>query len=459
MTPAPPDRAPPDTPESAMFRRIWAIAWPTLLYNVLELSLGVADLLMVRGLGHEATAAIGLTRQIAFLLEASALAVATGVIALVSQGVGAGDRRQVEGVMHQGTRLVLVLSPPITLAGYLLSRPLLVAMQADDAALAHAVPYLHIYFLGTVFLWGTVIPAAIFRGTGDAKTPLKLATVVAVLNVPLNYVFIFGAGPWAPMGVAGAAVGTVVARAIGAGLYLTLLTRGTRHGRVGFRPLLGLDWPLIRRMLRVGMPPALAGVARNGARVVYLGLLGAGALGASMHAAAGVGLQVRLVSVLPALAFQIATATLVGQAIGAGQLDRAEALGRRSVQLLSLIMAGVVALTFAFARPLAALFIADAEVVPLAATVLRWFAVAQFFSSVSICVQGALTGAGDTKPILTYTMVTQWGLLLSLTFIALVVFGWEPEGPLAAWVAAPLVQLFLMQRLFRSGRWKQRKRS
>ena len=459
MPPAPSNHASDPAAESVLFRRIWALAWPTLLYNVLELSLGVADLLMVRGLGHEATAAIGLTRQIAFLLEASALAVATGVIALVSQGAGAGDRRQVEGVMHQGTRLVLLLSPPITLLGYLASRPLLVAMQADDVALTHAVPYLHIYFLGTVFLWGTVIPAAIFRGTGDAKTPLKLATVVAVLNVPLNYLFIFGAGPLAPMGVAGAAVGTVVARAIGAGLYLALLARGTRHGRVRFRPLLGLDWPLIRRMLRVGMPPALAGVARNGARVVYLGLLGAGALGASMHAAAGVGLQVRLVSVLPALAFQIATATLVGQAIGSGRLDRAEALGRRSVQLLSLIMAGVVALTFAFARPLAALFIADAEVVPLAATVLRWFAVGQFFSSVSICVQGALTGAGDTRPILTYTLITQWGLLLSLTFLALVGFGWEPEGPLLAWVVAPFVQLVLMQRLFRSGRWKQRQRA
>ncbi len=457
MPPDRPDRASDDAPESALFRRIWALAWPTLLYNVLELSLGTADLLMVRGLGHEATAAIGLTRQIAFLLEAAALAVAVGVIALVSQGAGAGDRRQVEGVMHQSTRLVLLLSPPITLLGYLASRPLLAAMQADEAALTHAVPYLHIYFLGTVFLWGTVIPAAIFRGTGDAKTPLKLATVVAVLNVPLNYLFIFGAGPWAPMGVAGAAVGTVLARAIGAGLYLVLLVRGTRHGRVRFRPLLGLDWPLIRRMLRIGMPPALAGVARNGARVVYLGLLGAGALGGAMHAAAGVGLQVRLVSVLPALAFQIAAATLVGQAVGAGRLDRAEALGRRSVQLLSVIMAGVVALTFAFARPLAALFIADAEVVPLAATVLRWFAVAQFFSSVSICVQGALTGAGDTKPILTYTIATQWGLLLSLTVIALIGFGWEPEGPLLAWVAAPLAQLVLMRRRFRSGRWRRRR--
>ncbi len=456
MSPDRTDRASDGAAESDLVRRIWAMAWPTLLYSVLELSLGVADLLMVRGLGHEATAAMGLTRQIAFLLEASALAVATGVIALVSQGVGAGDRRQVDGVIHQATRLVLLLTPPITLCGYLASRPLLVAMQADEAALAHGVPYLHIYFLGTVFLWGTVIPAAIFRGGGDAMTPLKLATVVGVLNVPLNYVFIFGAGPWAPMGVAGAAVGTVVARAIGCSLYLALLARGTRHGRIRFRPLLGLDWPLIRRMLRIGMPPALAGVARNGARVVYLGLLGARALGASMHAAAGVGLQVRLVSVLPALAFQIATATLVGQAVGAGNLDQAEALGRRSVQLLSLIMAGVVALTFVFARPLAALFIADAAVVPLAATVLRWFAVGQFFSSVSICVQGALTGAGDTKPILTYTLVTQWGLLLSMTFIALVGFGWEPEGPLAAWVAAPFVQLVLMGRLFLSGRWKQR---
>lgn len=458
MPPAPPDRAADVAPESALFRRIWSLAWPTLLYSVLELSLGAADLLMVRGLGHEATAAVGLTRQIAFLLEASALAVATGVLALVSQGVGAGDRRQVEGVIHQGTRLVLLLSPPVTLLGYLASRPLLVAMQADETALTHAVPYLRIYFLGTVFLWGTVIPAAIFRGAGDPTTPLRLAAGVAVLNVPLNYVFIFGAGPWAPMGVPGAAVGTVAARAVGCGLYLALLARGTRHGRIRWRPILGLDWPLIRRMLRIGMPPALAGVARNGARVVYLGLLGTGTLGASMHAAAAVGLQVRLVSVLPALAFQVAAATLVGHAVGAGRLDRAEALGRRSVQLLALLMAGVVALTFGFARPLAALFIADAEVVPLAATVLRWFAAAQFFSSVSICVQGALTGAGDTRPILTYTIVTQWGLLLSLTFIALAGFGWEPEGPLAAWVAAALVQFVLMQRLFRSGRWKRRRR-
>ena len=446
-----------DRTDGAMSRRILALAWPTVLYSLLELSLGVADLVMVRGLGFEATAAMGLTRQIAFLVEASALAIATGVIALVSQGVGAGDRGQVHGVIHQSVRLGVLLGVPVALCGYLVSRPLLVAMQATTGTLTHGVPYLHIYFLGTLFLWGNVISAAIFRGAGDAMTPLKLATGISLLNVLLNYTFIFGAGSVPPFGVAGAAIGTVAARAVGCGAYLLILIRGTGYLRLELRPWSGLDWALIGRILRIGLPPALAGVARNGARVVYLALLGASALGASLHAAAGVGLQVRLVSVLPALAFQVASATLVGQAIGAGRLDRAEALGHRSVQLLSLIMVGVVGVTVLLARPIAALFIADPQVVPLGATVLRWFAVAQFFSSVSICTQGALTGAGDTKPIFRYTVVTQWGLLLALTMISMFVFEWVPEGPLLAWVLAPFVQLVLMQRLFRSGRWKARR--
>ena len=437
-----------------VFRRIWSLAWPTVVYSLLELSLGLADLLMVRSLGYEATAAIGLNRQITFLLEAAALALATGVITLVSQGVGAGNRQQVDGVVHQSIRLVFLLGAPLTLLGYVASRPLLVAMQVSAETMAHGLPYLHVYFLGTVFLWANLISAAIFRGTGDAMTPLKLVSAVSVLNVALNYVFIFGAGPVPAYDVAGAAIGTVIARVFGSTVYLVLLARGTGHARLRLNPWLALDWTLIRRILRIGMPPALAGIMRNGARLVFLGMLGASTMGASIHAAVGVGLQVRLVSVLPALAFQVATATLVGQAIGGRDYDRAEALGHRSVLLLSLIMVGVVGVTFVLARPLAALFIADANVVALATTVLRWFAVAQFFSSLSICTQGALTGAGDTKPILGYTVATQWGVMLTLTFVLLVGLRWVPEGPLLAWVLAPVLQLVLMQRLFRGGRWK-----
>ena len=448
---------PASSPESAdrgSYRRIWALAWPTLVYSVLELSLGTADFLMVRGLGSEATAAIGLNRQVTFLLESAALAVATGVITLVSQGVGAGNRAQVDGAIRQSFRLVVLLGVPTTLVGYLASRPLLTALQASAETLAHGVPYLHIYFLGTLFLWTSVVAAAVFRGTGDTLTPLKLAAVVSVLNIGLNYVFVFGVGAVPAYGVAGAAIGTVAARGLGAAVYLVLLMRGTPHARLRVRPWGGVDWGLVRRILRIGTSPALAAIARNGARLVYLALLGVVPLGASLHAAVGVGLQVRLVSVLPALAFQVASATLVGQAVGARRFDLAHSVGQRSVLLLGLIMAGVVAATFVLAEPIAALFIVDPEVAALGATVLRWFAVAQFFSSLSIGTQGALTGAGDTKPIFRYTVVTQWGVLLVLTLALLVGLGWEPEGALLAWVAAPAVQVLLMQRLFRSGRWR-----
>ena len=444
----------PDSTDRGSYHRIWRLAWPTLVYSLLELSLGAADFLMVRGLGSEATAAIGLNRQITFLIESAALAVATGVITLVSQGVGAGNRRQVEGVVRQSFRLVVLLGAPTTLVGYLASRPLLVALQANAETLAHGVPYLHIYFLGTLFLWTNVVAAAVLRGAGDTLTPLKIASVVSVLNVGLNYVFVFGAGAAPAYGVAGAAIGTVAARGLGSAFYIALLVRGARDVRLQLLPWGGVDWGLVRRILRIGTSPALAAVARNGARLVYLALLGAVPLGASLHAAVGVGLQVRLVSVLPALAFQVAAATLVGQAVGARRYDLAQSVGQRSVLLLGLIMAGVVAATFLLAEPLAALFIVDPQVAALGATVLRWFAAAQFFSALSIGTQGALTGAGDTKPILRFTLVTQWGVLLALTLILLVWRGWTPEGALLAWTAAPAVQLVLMQRLFRSGRWR-----
>jgi len=178
------------------------------------------------------------------------------------------------------------------------------------------------------------------------------------------------------------------------------------------------DWPLIGRILRIGAPMALAGLVRNGSRLVFLTIVGAGAMGMTLHAAVGVGMQVRLLSVLPALAFQVATAALVGQAIGRGDFDEARRLGRRSVEILSLLMAGVVGLIVFFAHPLAALLIEDQMVAATGAIVLRWFALAQFFSSLNITLQGALMGAGDTLPNLRYTFFTQWILMLPLAWIS-----------------------------------------
>jgi Na+-driven multidrug efflux pump len=306
----------------------------------------------------------------------------------------------------------------------------------------------------------------LFRGAGDVWTPLKVALGVCLLHVGLNYLFIHGVGPLPAFEVAGAAIGTVAARAFGALTCLGILLRGRGPLRLTFASPAagngseagdnrrGWDWPLIGRMLRIGIPMALAGILRNGSRVVFLAIVGASALGVALQAAVGVGMQMRQLSILPALAFQVATAALVGQAIGRADYQEAEVLGRRSVQLLGVLMAVVVVFIIALAEPLAALFIDSPEAATLGAKVLRWFAVAQLLSALNIATQGALMGAGDTGPALRYTLISEWGVMLALAYAALRADAWLPDSLLAAWTLAPALTLILIQRRWRSGVWK-----
>ncbi|MBI1916811.1 MAG: MATE family efflux transporter [Planctomycetes bacterium] len=493
-------------------RGIWSLTWPLMVANALELAVGLIDLWLVRPFGPAATAAIGVGRQVTFLVEAVAVAITAGVITLVSQGMAArcrpvpsapgpsrdsplilpsppsdGGEGRVRGgstvpivdpdkVVRQSVGLVLLIGLPTTLLGYWLSEPLLVCLQAGAETRAYGAPYLQVYFAGLLFTWGSLVSAALFRGTGDVWMPLKVALGVSLFQVVLDYVFIYGAGPLPAFEVQGAAMGAVCARGCGTVVFLFLLLRGTgplrlrwsspvgpasRAGPGGEVPRAerdlpssrGLDWKLIGSLLRIGVPMALANLLRHGSRVVFLAIAGASALGVSLQAAVGVALQVRLISILVALAFQTASATLVGQAIGRDDFHQAEVLGRRSVQLLALLMGFISGMLLVLADPLAALFLIAPEGSGLGARVLRWFAVAQFFSATSIGIQGVLLGAGDTRPALRYTLVSEWCLLLPLSY-CLVVLDWVPDGLLAAWVLAPALTLALMQRRFRSGRWK-----
>ena len=108
-----------------------------------------------------------------------------------------------------------------------------------------------------------------FRGAGDMLTPLKIAVVINLLNMILNYLFIFGPGPFPALGVKGAAVGTVSARGLGGLVAVLVLSRPGGRIRVRWANGFRLRWDLLRRMFRIGLPAAGAGLFRNGARVLF----------------------------------------------------------------------------------------------------------------------------------------------------------------------------------------------
>lgn len=430
-------------------RRVWTLALPTVAYNFLEMTLGLVDLLMVRPFGPEATAAIGLIRQFTFIVEAAVASIVVGVVALVSQGLGKRDQQQIDDTVQQSLYAAALLGLGLTVAGFFSAEAIMWILQMSPESAAHGEPYTRVYFLGVVFLCVNAVSAGILRGAKDATTPLKLAMLMAVVNIPLNYLFIHPMG----FGVMGAAMGTTVARFVGTAAFLFILVRGIAGVR--FRTVIPrLHINHIRRILRIGLPITFAGLLRNTARIAYITVVGLSALGVALQAAVGVGLQFRLFAVLPALGFQIAIATLVGEAIGKGDYEEAEAIGRRAVAMLMGIMAVVCAAVIVAAYPIAVLFINDSETARLGATVLRWFAVGQFFSCSAIGIQGILSGAGDTRPVMRYTLMSQWGVLFGLGLVLLEVFELDPEGILLSWTVAPMFMLVWLWRRFRAGYWK-----
>jgi putative MATE family efflux protein len=438
-----------DPIDRALCLRIWSLTWPMILANALEMTVGLVDLLLARPFGPAATATMGVSRQVTFVVESAASAITAGVLTLVSQEIGSQSNR-VRAVVLQSLRCVLLFGVPISLAGFLLSRYILLALQVQGQRLAWGESYLRIYFAGLLFSWGNLVGMAILRGAGDVRTPLTITLGVSVLNAGLSYVLIYGAGPVPAFELPGLALGTVGARFCGVLVYLAILSKRRAKSEEGStKEIPSFAW----RILRIGVPVAIANTLRHGSRLVFLAIVGASFLGVSLQAAIGLGLQIRLLGVLIALAFQTATATLVGQAIGKGQTQQADMVGRRSLQLLGLLMGLLLGIMVVLAEPLAELFLT--EEATLGARVLRWFAVAQLFSAMSIGMQGALMGAGDTVPALRYTLISEWGVMLPLAYLLSLTSWGFPESLLVCWTLAPAFTLIFMYRRWRSGRWKE----
>lgn len=207
---------------------VWAIVWPILLTNLLNVSVGLVDFKMVGTLGTTSIAAVGMARQVMMFLMVLMIAVSGGSSVLVAHAHGAGDADRVSDVAAKALGLMAVGALLfVTPVGLLCSEPLLRLLGGADDVVRAGGGYLRILFLGCVCTMFNFAVTGVLLGVGKTKISLVLLVGVNLLNVGLNYIFIFGLGPVPAMGVKGAAVGTVIARAAGsvAGVWVAMSPR------------------------------------------------------------------------------------------------------------------------------------------------------------------------------------------------------------------------------------------
>jgi putative MATE family efflux protein len=434
-------------------RAVLVLGSPIVLSNLLAWFVGFTDVLMVSRLGEAELAGLGMANQIFFLVVVLILAVTTGTMALVARFTGAGDGGLAAHVVKQSIILAGLQSLLIGAGGIAVTPALLRALGASPDVHAAGAAYLTIIFLG---VWAPVLDftiASAFRGAGDSMTPLRITGYVVVLNVIGNWLLIFGPGPFPALGVAGAALATVLARGSGAawGWYRLRQGRGgVRLDAGSWRP----DLPMMRRILRIGVPSAVDGFMRAGSGVGFIGIIARTGPGAAAVAAHTVGLQLEAFARMPSFGISVAATSLVGQRLGAGDPRGAERVGWTAAGV------GIVLLTtlglglFLAARPLATLFSNDPQTVALAVLALRILAVAQPFFLLAVVMNGALRCGGDTAFPMWVSFLAGWLFLLPLAYWLSVVLG---MGPVSAWVAQAgnyLLSAILVTLRFRGGRWK-----
>jgi len=434
------------------------LAGPLTVTQLLQVAYNLTDTFWVGRLGADAVTALSFSWPlIALLISLNGGMTNAGTI-LVSQHVGAGNDDRIDRVAGQTIAFVGGLSLVIAILGATFAPQLLRLVGATPGTEVHglAVIYTRIVVLGNAFTFAFFVFMALLRGWGDTKTPMYLMVLSVVCNIVLDPFLILGftgnplfgwvgldglqaslfaATGFTGFGVAGAAIATVLSRAVAAVVGLWLLF----GGRVGLH--LTLDDLLLRaetvaKIVRIGVPGAIDQSTQSIAAIVVTALVAT----VSADAVAAYGIGNRFISLvwLPTVAMGMSVETVVGQNLGGGHTDRARRTVYVAIAILVAAFLVVGALTVWYARPIVGLFVSGPEAGPIVdhgATFLRIVAPTWVVMAAYHMMNGAFYGAGSTRLAMSIGVTTLWGVRIVVAVALILVLS---VGAVGAWYAIAL---------------------
>lgn len=445
---------------AAAARVILTLAWPTMLEQIMQSAVQYIDTAMVGTLGTQATAAVGTTTTIGWLVQSSITAFSIGFLAFISRACGAGDWKAARRAAAQAVLSVLAVGGACTLLTVLLSGVIPVWMRAEAHIRPMASRYFLILYLPMLFRTASIILGTVLRAAGDTKTPMKTGLLVNCINVVLNFLLIYPTRtvsllgrPWtlpgAGWGVAGAAAASAVAYTWG-GIQITRAL--WRHPAVSPRgQSLKPDMTVLRPCLRVALPNMLQRFGSSLGYVAFAAMINS--LGEAAAAAHTIANTVESAFYIPGYGMQTAAATLTGNAYGAQDRERMKSLTAMFIPVEVGLMCLTGGMLFASAPSLMRLFSGSGEVVALGAAVLRMVAVSEPLYGVSIIVEGMMMGVGRTRTPFVYNIFGMWCVRVLGTFVCTQMLG---LGLVSAWgcmIAHNMLLFVLYSISYLSGNW------
>jgi putative MATE family efflux protein len=430
---------------------ILQLALPAILGNLLYGIVGLVQTKVVGQLGAEALAAVGAGQRVFFALQAVMMAIGAGTTALVARAWGRNDEAEAGRITIASLVLGCAFGLVLTIPGVFFSSHVAAIFGLDAHTVELAAANIRWLSIFNVAFAANFIMGGALRAAGDAWTPLYVGAFVNMINVPLLYMFVFGLWGAPALGVAGAALAAGLSFTLGAivlvGLWFKqlLLIRYIREG--------WFKAERIQRLLDIGYPAGVEQIIFQAGFFVFLMLIG-NYYGTQAFAAYNIGVNVLNICMVAGFGFSIAGATLVGQHLGANDMDGAMQAGWRSLRMAIITMGILGLIVIYFARDLAHFFIGN-DAVTIQHTVEFTYVLGAMMPlmAVDFAIGGSLRGAGDTRFPLMTTFLGLIGMRCTLAAI-FTYFGLPVRWVYAALIGDYVLKGVMLLWRFRSGHWK-----
>jgi MATE family, multidrug efflux pump len=434
-------------------RAIVLLAVPMVLEMAMESLFGIVDIFFVAHLGADATATVGITEGMLYIVMSIAVGLSMGTTAVVARRTGEHDKDGAAVSAFQSIILGVACALVIFCVGLPFAPRLLALMGASPGILHVGSTYSRIMLSGSGVILMLFLINAIFRGAGDAAVAMRVLWVANIINIVLDPCLIMGLGPFPRLGVTGAAVSTTIGRSVGVLYQIYLLRRGTGRMEL-YRRHVRLVFSVMKTIIRIAANGVLQFLIATASWIALIRLIQT--FGSAATAGYTVAIRIIIFSILPSWGLSSAAATLVGQNLGAKRPDRAEKSVWRAAFFDMIFLGAVSVVYLLFAPQLVGLFSRDPVVIGYAASCLRIVSVCYVLYAYGMVIVQAFNGAGDTRTPTLINLVCFWMVQLPLAFTLAKGLRLGPKGVFLAILIAETLLALIAIYVFRLGRWKEK---
>ncbi len=436
-----------DYTQGSIRKAVFLLAIPMILELSLESVFAVVDMFFVGKLGQDAIATVGLTESVITIIYSIAIGLSTGATAIVARRIGEKDQEAAAHAGAQSLIIAFITTIILSVCGVIFAADILTLMGASKEVVEHGVIFTRIMLGGSLAIILLFLINGIFRGAGNAAMAMKSLWIASIINIILCPVFIHF------FGLKGAAIATVIGRSSGVLYQCYHLFKGS--GIIKFHSFhFKWDNTIIKSIITIAWPATFQFIIGSGSWIVLARIV---AETGGTTASAGYQIAIRNVVffILPAWGLSNAAATLVGQNLGAKQIERAQQSVMLTTKYNVIFMSFVTLLFFFFSDPIIRLFTKDESVITFGARALQIIGTGYIFYGIAMVMTQALNGAGDTKTPTLINFVCFWIFQIPLAYYLSRGLDLKATGAFIAIPVAEAAIALMAWYYFKKGKWKE----